>query len=227
MPAAVLFGSIGTVAETSELQRAAFNEAFKQHGLDWDWSQDEYRGLLEKSGGQDRIAAYAESKGDEVDAAAVYETKSDLFRQKLADAAPGPRPGVAEVIAAARESGMQTGLVTTTSRANVEALGPAIEPALDLNHFDLVVDKADVEKPKPDGAAYAYALDKLGLRPDQAVAIENNLDGVAAAKAAGIAVVAFPGEDNEGHDFAAADEVAKHLDFTRLRELAGGEAAVR
>src|SRR6185437_17167383 len=30
MPA-VLFGSIGTVAETSELQRAAFNEAFKEH----------------------------------------------------------------------------------------------------------------------------------------------------------------------------------------------------
>jgi HAD superfamily hydrolase (TIGR01509 family) len=215
--AAVLFGSIGTVAETSELQRAAFNEAFEKHGLDWNWSQDEYKELLEKSGGEDRIAAYARSRGEDVDAAAVYETKSEIFRDKLGEVAPGARPGVAEVIAMARQSGMQVGLVTTTSRANVEALGPAIEPALDLNHFDLVVDKSDVEKPKPDGAAYAYALEQLGLRPDEAVAIENNLDGVSAAKAAGIAVVAFPGEDNVGHDF----------DVERLRELAGGEAAVR
>jgi HAD superfamily hydrolase (TIGR01509 family) len=225
--AAVLFGSIGTVAETSELQRAAFNEAFEKHGLDWDWSQDEYQRLLETSGGEKRIAEYAQERGDEVNAAAIYETKSELFRDKLAQASPGPRQGVAEVIAMAREAGMQVGLVTTTSRANVEALGPAIEPALDLNQFDLVVDKSDVEQPKPDGAAYAYALEKFGLKPEEAVAIENNLDGVSAAKAAGIAVVAFPGEDNAGHDFEAADERVDHLDFGRLRELAGGEEIVR
>ena len=34
---AILFGSISTIADTSELQRQAFNQAFKAHGLDWDW----------------------------------------------------------------------------------------------------------------------------------------------------------------------------------------------
>jgi HAD superfamily hydrolase (TIGR01509 family) len=226
MPA-ILFGSIGAVAETSELQRAAFNEAFKTHGLDWDWSQAEYRELLEKSGGEDRIAEFAKSRGEDVDAAAIYATKSENFSRNLADAAPGPRDGVVEVIDAARESGFQVGLVTTTSRDNVEALGVAIEPTLDLNKFDLVVDKSEVEKPKPDAGAYTYAIEKLGLRPDQCVAIENNLDGVSAAKAAGIAVVAYPGEDNADHDFAAADERVDHLSFDRLRELAGGEVGVR
>ncbi len=226
MPA-VLFGSIGTVAETSELQRAAFNEAFKEHGLDWSWSQDEYKQLLEKSGGQTRIAEYASSRGEDVDAAAVYETKSDLFRRNLLDAAPGPREGVVEVIDAARESGYQVGLITTTSRANVDALGPAIEPTLDLNQFDLIVDESEVDNPKPDGAAYTYALEKLGLRPEQCVAIENNVDGVSAAKAAGIAVVAFPGEDNADHDFSAADERFEAISFARLNELAGGEAVRR
>jgi HAD superfamily hydrolase (TIGR01509 family) len=226
MPA-VLFGSIGTVAETSELQRAAFNEAFKEHGLDWDWSQDEYKKLLEKSGGETRIEEYAKERGDDVDASAVYETKSEIFRRKLADAAPGPRPGVVEAIDKARENGFQVGLVTTTSRANVDALGPAIEPTLDFNHFDLIVDKSEVDAPKPDGAVYTYALEKLGLRPDQAVAIENNLDGVAAAKAAGIAVVAYPGEDNADHDFSAADDRFDTISFDRLNELAGGEVANR
>src|SRR5579875_2388832 len=65
---AVLFGSIGTLADTSELQREAFNEAFREHGLDWNWSRDEYRELLRDSGGAKRIAAYAQERGDTVDA---------------------------------------------------------------------------------------------------------------------------------------------------------------
>jgi phosphoglycolate phosphatase-like HAD superfamily hydrolase len=60
MPA-VLFGSIGALADTSELQREAFNDAFRAHGLDWTWSRDEYQQLLAESGGEQRIAAYAES----------------------------------------------------------------------------------------------------------------------------------------------------------------------
>lgn len=218
MPA-VLFGSIGTVAETSELQRKAFNDAFEAHGLDWNWSQDEYRDLLRESGGESRIAAYAENRGEEVDAGAVYETKSDLFRQALADAGPAPRDGVAQTIADARRDGFKVALVTTTSKENVDALGDAVRPEIELDGFDLVVDKSDVERPKPDAAVYEFALAQLGEDPSACVAIENNLDGVSAAKAAGIACVAYPGEDNSGHDFAAADERVERLDFGRLREL--------
>jgi HAD superfamily hydrolase (TIGR01509 family) len=225
MPA-LLFGSIGTVAETSELQRAAFNEAFAAHDLDWNWSQDEYRDLLRESGGEKRIADYAASRGEGVDAAAVYETKSEIFRKKLAEDGPGPRDGVAEAVAAAKADGFKVALVTTTSRANVEALGKAVGPGLDLGAFDLTVDKSEVGAVKPDGAVYEYALRQLGIEAGEAVAIENNLDGVAAAKAAGIACVAYPGEDNAGHDFDAADERVESLDFDALRPLAsGGEAA--
>jgi beta-phosphoglucomutase-like phosphatase (HAD superfamily) len=34
---AVIFGSIGTIAETSDIQRQAFNLAFAEAGLDWNW----------------------------------------------------------------------------------------------------------------------------------------------------------------------------------------------
>jgi HAD superfamily hydrolase (TIGR01509 family) len=223
MPA-LLFGSIGTVAETSELQRAAFNEAFDAHDLDWNWSQDEYRDLLKESGGERRIAEYASARGEEVDAAAVYETKSEIFRRTLADQAPAPREGVADAVAAAREAGYKVGLVTTTSRANVEALAAAVAPGVDIGDFDITVDKSEVEATKPDPAVYAFAAHKLAVEPGDCVAIENNLDGVSAAKAAGIAVVAFPGEDNADHDFAAADERVESLDFAALSRLVGGES---
>ena len=45
---AILFGSIGTLIETSDLQREAFNQAFKEAGLDWYWDQEDYTKLLKK-----------------------------------------------------------------------------------------------------------------------------------------------------------------------------------
>ncbi len=219
MPA-ILFGSIGTVAETSELQRKAFNDAFEAHGLDWNWSQDEYKDLLRESGGESRIAAFAEAREESVDAAAIYATKSELFQKALAEAGPATRDGAARTVADAKRDGFKVALVTTTSKANVEALGDAVRTEIDLGEFDLVVDKSAVEAPKPDPAAYAYALERLGEQASDCVAIENNLDGVRAAKAAGIACVAYPGVDNAEHDFAAADEQVEELSFDRLRSLA-------
>ena len=55
---ALLFGSIGSIVETSEIQRKSFNKAFKQYGLDWNWTKREYQNLLSKSGGKDRISRY-------------------------------------------------------------------------------------------------------------------------------------------------------------------------
>ena len=219
---AVLFGSIGTLADTSEMQRESFNEAFQQHGLDWNWSRDEYRELLRDSGGAQRIEAYARQRGEDVDAAAVHRTKSEIFQRKLAEDAPGPRDGVADAVAAAKGDGFKVALVTTTSRANLEALATGVKPGLDLGDFDLVVDKSEVDAPKPDGAVYEYAISQLGEDPSACVAIENNLDGVSAAKAAGIAVVAYPGVDNADHGFDDADEKVESLSFGELRGLVGG-----
>ena len=66
---ALLFGSIGSIVETSEIQRRSFNEAFKQYGLEWNWTKREYLSLLSKSGGKDRISRYAKKKKDVLNSA--------------------------------------------------------------------------------------------------------------------------------------------------------------
>ena len=71
---AVLFGSISTIADTSELQRRAFNEAFASHGLDWEWSRDDYVSMLGSNGGAQRVADFASGRGEDVDAKAVHAT---------------------------------------------------------------------------------------------------------------------------------------------------------
>lgn len=125
-PSAVLLGSISTVVDTSELQRRAFNEAFSRHGLDWGWDRDRYVSMLESNGGRDRIAEYAQSVGESVDADAVHATKSQIFQELLGSSPQRTRPGVAETIKAHREQGLRVGLVTSTSTENVAALLDAV-----------------------------------------------------------------------------------------------------
>lgn len=217
---AILLGSISTIADTSELQRRAFNEAFAAHGLDWTWDRDTYLGMLERSGGRNRVAEYAASRGEDVDADAVHRTKSEIFRRLLAEDAPATRPGVVETVADARRQGMHVALVTTTASENVTSLLDAL-PDLGRDDFDLVVDVTSVGTPKPDAAAYTFALERLGESAADCVAVEDNVGGADAAAAAGVACVAFPNANTTGHTFTSARHRVDRLDATALRALVG------
>lgn len=197
------------------MQRDAFNRAFAAHDLDWIWDRDQYRSLLASSGGQARLAEYARSLGQTVDAQAVHDTKSKLFQQSLSETALSPRPGVVDTVRAARDRGWKVGLVTTTSRANVGALLEALTPALQADDFDVVVDADSVGPPKPAPDAYAFAIEALSVPAAECVAIEDNVGGVAAARAAGVPCVAFPNANTAAHDFGDT-RVVDHLDLDDL-----------
>ena len=219
---AVLFGSISTIADTSELQRQAFNEAFTSHGLDWTWDRDDYRRQLTSNGGAQRIADFAAARGEDVEAAAVHRSKSEIFQKLLGSTRIQTRPGVAETIRVAKGSGHRVGLVTTTTPENVAALLQAVDGQIARSDFDVVVDLTKVDTPKPDRAAYSYAMRTLDVQVDDCVAVEDNVGGVASAVAAGLVCVAFPNENTAGHDFAKAAAVVDHVDFEQLRTLVKG-----
>jgi HAD superfamily hydrolase (TIGR01509 family) len=218
---AILFGSISTLVDSSELQRRAFNEAFEAHGLDWQWSQPDYAAMLESNGGAQRIADYAESRGDDVDAETVHATKSQIFQELLATAGLKPRPGVLATVNEAKRRDVKLGFVTTTSPENISALLEALSPDIDADTFDVIVDRDSVDSPKPDAASYLFALQQLGEDADTAVAIEDNVGGVTAASAAGVRCVAFPNENTVDGDFGAAAKTVESLDAGQLVGLVG------
>ncbi|MEL6516340.1 MAG: HAD-IA family hydrolase [Pseudomonadota bacterium] len=201
---ALLFGSIGTLVETSELQRAAFNDAFTAHNLSWHWARQDYQNMLATSGGQQRIARYAASLGEEVDARAIHATKSDLFQTRLAEQTLHPRPGTAALAAAATDHGMTIGFVTTTEAKTVTTICNALT-RLGWPAFDILTSRDDGAPAKPDPAIYDRVLRILGLKARDALAIEDNADGVAAAKAAGLFTVGFPGANTRAEDLIGAD----------------------
>lgn len=213
---AILFGSISTLADTSETQRDAFNKAFAEHGLDWTWDREEYAGLLGSNGGRDRVAAYAADRGEDVDADAVHATKSRIYQETLRSTEVSPRSGVVETFRAAKEQGLKVALVTTTSADNIAALGDALADQIDFATFDVVVDQSKVSRRKPDAEAYSYALEQLGVDASDAIAIEDNQGGVESARAAGVPVVAFPNGNTETHDFGDTRRVDS-IDLADLR----------
>ncbi len=215
MPA-LLFGSISTLADTSELQRQAFNDAFAEHGLDWTWDREEYQRLLTSNGGAARIAEQASSRGQDVDADAVHATKSRLFQERLATTALQARPGVVDTMNAAREQGIRLGLVTTTSPENVAALLTGLRSELGEHPFDVVVDRSRVETGKPDPQAYTVALQQLGEPAGACVAVEDNVGGVRSAMAAGMDCLAFPNENTVGHSFPEGARVVHALEPSAL-----------
>ncbi|MEL7107181.1 MAG: HAD-IA family hydrolase [Pseudomonadota bacterium] len=207
MTRTLLLGSIGVLAETSDLQRRAFNRAFAEAGLSWIWSKPDYADMLAQSGGQDRVARYAASRGEQVDAAAIHLAKSHHFQDLLRSEGAVARPGVRSTLAAAD----RVGLVTTTSPENVGTLLAALAPDVRMNQFEVVIDRSQVSAVKPDPEAYHLALTRMRLLPRDVVAVEDNPPGAAAARAAGIKVIAFPGAMHEGADFGPV-----HATVTRL-----------
>lgn len=220
MVSALLFGSISSIADTSEIQRAAFNEAFAEHGLDWHWDREDYRARLDRAGGAARIAEEARRRGEDADADAVHATKSRIFREKLREGGAAPREGVLDTLGTARSRGWKIGFVTTTSRDNVLAVIDALGPAVSADDFDVVVAADQVDAPKPDPAAYTFALRALGEDAAAAVAVEDNADGVRAAAAAGVTCLAFPNENTAGRDFPGASREVERLATDDVAALA-------
>ena len=218
MVEALIFDVDGTLAETEDLHRRAFNETFAEAGLDWHWDRRDYRVLLTTTGGKERMARHARQQGigSDFPVAELHAAKTARFGALLAQGQIAPRPGVAELIAEARRAGLRLAIATTTSLPNVEALSQALFGAAAGRVFEVIVagDMVAAKKPAPD--VYSQALQRLGLGPHQAVALEDSRNGLLAAKAARLVCCVSPSVYTLGEDFSEADRV-----IFELSELGG------
>ncbi len=209
MPA-LIFDVDGTLAETEEGHRAAFNAVFDDLGVPWSWDRQVYRDLLAVSGGKERMAHYAR-KYDPARAAEIEPRLAELHVAKNGHYAAwvrasggGLRPGVRELIARAHARGQKLAIATTTSRANLAALLEAAFGAEAEALFPVRVVGEDVKAKKPDPEAYIIALSELGIGPEEAIAFEDSLNGLRAATAAGLRTVVTPSLYTSHENFAGA-----------------------
>ncbi|GAA3093908.1 HAD family phosphatase [Nonomuraea sp. NPDC049419] len=125
--------------------------------------------------------------GAEVAPQAVREWMIDGMVARLQDGVP-VMPGASELLDALRDEGVPVALVTSSLRP----IADAVLKSVGRERFDLVVTADDVTRTKPDPEPYLTAARRLGAEPVRCVVLEDSPNGVAAATAAGCAVVAVP-----------------------------------
>lgn len=215
---ALFFDVDGTLADTEEAHRVAFNAAFEAAGRPWSWSRERYRELLKVSGGKERIEAFWSGHDDAPPKAERWPIIVELHKAKTVEytaAVRGGRvplrPGVEATLRAAREAGLALAIATTTSRVNVDALfeGTLGEHALGWFATICTAETAPTKKPAPD--VYLAALEHLGLPPERCLAVEDTRNGVQAARAAGLEVLVTPSMYSAGEDFTGAVAVLESL----------------
>lgn len=226
VPQALIFDVDGTLAETEELHREAFNRAFAAEGLPYRWDQTLYRSLLLVTGGRQRIefffAQSTDLTADQIAELAprLHQAKNRHYAEVMADFPIELRPGVADLLRQARTARLRLAIATTTSRVNLEGLAQRFPDDLDLGRFDAVVCGEDVTALKPDPEVYRIALQRLGLPAGRCLAFEDTRNGVESAVGAGLPVVVTPSLYSTGQDFSTATAVLD--DLTRYELFGAG-----
>jgi beta-phosphoglucomutase-like phosphatase (HAD superfamily) len=224
---ALIFDVDGTLADTEEAHRCAFNDAFRQHGLDWNWSKHAYAGLLSVTGGKERLQAYADSLFPGADAQrafaqripAIHKTKTEIYASMVEAGQISLRDGVERLIDEAARANIQLAIASTTTLANIEALLRTTLGPYSAQRFAVVGAGDQVRRKKPAPEIYRFVLRELNRCADECVAIEDSCNGLTAAKRAGLYTVVTPSDWTRDDDFSAADMVLPSLGALGIREL--------
>jgi len=227
---AIIFDVDGTLADTEDAHRIAFNKSFAENGLDWNWDVALYDKLLKVTGGKERIKYYvsdfntAYQKPENFDdfVKHLHQTKTKHYTAMLAAGQIPLRPGIKQLMDDARTAGILLAIATTTSPENVAGL---LEVGLgkDWESYFAANGCGDIvphKKPAPD--IYIWVLDKLKLKPQECIALEDSNNGLRSALAAGIKTYVTTNPYTHWHDFDGAAGILKDLsDLPTFYRMAG------
>jgi len=191
---ALLFGSIGTLIESSDIQRTSFNEAFKEAGLDWYWDEQDYRNLLKKSGGTKRVEDFAEKNNVNVNASQIRNRKTEIFSSYIIKNKQKLRKSVYEIINFSKKNNIKLSLSTSTTINNVEAIFESLSDQITKEDFDFIGNKSLVKYEKPNPEIYKVTLEHLNIEASDCIAIEDTEESSQSAINAGIKCIGFPGD---------------------------------
>ncbi len=190
---AILFDFDGTIAQSEPLHFAAFRETLE--GRDVSLTQDlyyqRYLGLTDAEGLESMLDDFGRADL-RAEVPALLHRKASIMAQKIAAGVP-LCPGVTSFVARAAQR-VSLAIVSGARRAEIERV---LDRAGLRLYFPLILGAEEIQHGKPDPEGYRLACALLrdrvaGLGPGQCLAVEDSPRGIAAARAAGMRVIAMP-----------------------------------
>ena len=215
---AIIFDCDGVLAETErDGHRVAFNRTFAQMGYDIEWDVELYRELLKIGGGKERMRYYFDQTSwpDARDKDALikelHQRKTDFYMQIIESGQLPLRPGVRRLVDEAIAAGVRLAVCSTSNERSVHAVIETMLGSRRKAKFDVILAGDMVSKKKPDPEIYNLALDRLHLEPAECVVVEDNRNGLLAAKGAGMSCIVTTNAYTQDEDFSEADLVVPEL----------------
>ena len=226
MSKVLIFDCDGVLGDTEQFGHLpAFNRMWRELGVGWEWSVEEYGRKLKIGGGKERmlslfdepafLAAYpdapATSEGRKEMVAAWHKKKSAIYKEIIGSGKIPPRPGVRRISEEALEAGWTLAVASTSAPESVEAVLRHAMGEATAKRFSLVLagDCVKAKKPAPD--IYLLAAERLGADPKQCVVVEDSNNGLEAAVAAGMKCVVTVSGYTREEDFSSAALVVSCL----------------
>ena len=209
---ALLFDLDGTLAETDSLHLPTWVDVLRPYGIEADeeFYKERISGRSNSKIVEDLLPHLSAEEGRE-----LADAKEASFRERAHELAP--LPGLLDFMQEGKGRGLSLALVTNAPEENVEAILLALELEA---FFDEVVLSDEVGPVKPDPAPYRVALDRLGVRPEEALAFEDSTSGIASSVAAGIPTVGITStQEPETLEEAGAFMTAKDFTDPKLRKF--------
>lgn len=202
---AVLFDMDGLMVDTEPLHLQAFNFALEKFGkhLTEEENTKRYIGTPDTEGAKDMVVRF----NLPISVSEFLKVKQDKSRELLSGHLI-PEPGLIELLDNLKEGGYKVAIASSSSLENIKAIVKNLGVE---DKIDQLASAEEAERGKPAPDVYLLAAEKLGVKSEECLVLEDAPKGVEAGKAAGTTVFAIPSQYTKGQDFSQADKVLGSL----------------
>jgi beta-phosphoglucomutase family hydrolase len=210
---AVIWDMDGVIADTAPYHLKAWQEVFQKRGVKF--TKEDFRHTF----GQRNDTIIKNTLGEETPQAeieAIASQKEACFRQRIGPNLK-PLPGVAALLKALSQADFKMALASSAPIENIRLL----TRSLGINsYFQSIISDKDVTEGKPNPQVFQLAAQRLGVKPENCIVIEDAVAGVTAAKRAGMRCLAIA-NTHPRPSLAEADLIVDSLEAVSVNDLEG------
>ena len=217
----------GTILETEDYHRRAYNVLFEELGLTRRWSREDYSARLATMGGGKfrEIMDWLDQPEEPREEASrrLYARKTELYVDLILNDLYGgklsPRPGVERLFEEILESNILLAIGSACVKWAAEKVLEATLGEARVDSLATICAGDDVASKKPDPAIYMLVAERCGVRPRDCLVLEDTRHGLEAAQAAGMNCIVTPSELARDDSFPGAMMRVESLENISLSSL--------